>query len=88
MKADITYAPEFVGEDTRLIAEREFLKLQVVLSQLAESIAQLSTRIERVASIADATNAEQNSRLDDIEDGLNARLDDIEDRLEALENPE
>ena len=53
MKADITYAPELVGEDTRLIAEREFLKLQVVLSQLAETITRLQNRIEEL----EASNA-------------------------------
>ena len=53
MKADITYAPELIGEDTRLIAEREFLKLQVVLSQLADTITRLQNRIEEL----EASNA-------------------------------
>ena len=36
MKAGITYAPELVGENPRLIAERlSFLKLMAVIAELA-----------------------------------------------------
>jgi len=95
MKQGVTYAPDFIGENQRLIAEREFLKLQTVIAELAESTAQLSTRLERVASIVsdhsdllaqngqiEGTNAKQNERLDDIE-GI---VEQHEERLKALEN--
>lgn len=48
MRSDLTYAPELVGDNPRLIAEREFLKLQVVLAQLADTITRLQDRIEKL----------------------------------------
>ena len=50
MKADITYAPELVGDDARRIAEREFLKLQSVIAQLADVTAGLQERLEKLES--------------------------------------
>jgi len=48
MKSGITYAPELVGENQRLIAEREFLKLQVVIAELADLTAKLQERLEKL----------------------------------------
>ena len=48
MKSGITYAPELVGEDPRLIAEREFLKLQAVIAELSDVTARLQERLEKL----------------------------------------
>jgi len=50
MKKGITYAPELVGENPRLIAEREFLKLQAVIAELADLTAKLQERLEKLES--------------------------------------
>ena len=49
-RSDIAYAPEFIGADTRVVAEREFLKLQSVIAQLANTVAMLERRIEKLES--------------------------------------
>ena len=48
MKQGVTYAPDFVGENQRLIAEREFLKLQTVIAELADLIVKMQDRLEKL----------------------------------------
>jgi len=50
VRSDIAYAPDFIGADTRVVAEREFLKLQSVIAQLANTVAMLEKRIEKLES--------------------------------------
>lgn len=50
VRSDISYAPDFIGADTRNVAEREFLKLQSVIAQLANTVAMLEKRIEKLES--------------------------------------
>lgn len=49
-RSDISYAPDFIGADTRSVAEREFMKLQSVIAQLANTVAMLEKRIEKLES--------------------------------------
>ena len=50
IRSDISYAPDFIGADTRNVAEREFMKLQSVIAQLANTVAMLEKRIEKLES--------------------------------------
>ena len=50
VRSDISYAPDFIGADTRNVAEREFMKLQSVIAQLANTVAMLEKRIEKLES--------------------------------------
>lgn len=56
MRSDITYAPELTGSNDRLIAEREFLKLQQVISQLADVTAKLQGRLEKLEKMNEPTS--------------------------------
>ena len=51
MRSDITYAPELIGSNERLIVEREFLKLQQVISQLADVTSRLQERLEKLEKV-------------------------------------
>jgi cell division protein FtsB len=50
VRSDISYSPDFVGADARNVAEREFMKLQSVIAQLANTVAMLEKRIEKLES--------------------------------------
>lgn len=50
-RADISYAPEFGGADTRQIAEREYLKISIVVSELADAIAKAEMRIKELEAV-------------------------------------
>jgi septal ring factor EnvC (AmiA/AmiB activator) len=87
VRSDVVYSPELTGGDARVVAGREFLKLQAVIAELAESIASLSARIENVSGAVsenDDAIAQGNGRID----ALEALTEEHSGRLEALENPE
>ena len=50
VRADITYSPELTGDDARVVVEREFLKLQVIIAELADVTAKLQERLEKLES--------------------------------------
>lgn len=52
MKNAPQYSPEFVGADTRVIMQTEFLKLQQVLSEVANSIEKIAERVEALEKSA------------------------------------
>lgn len=50
-RADIFYAPEFSGADPRQVAEREFVKISIVVSELADAIAKAEMRIKELEAV-------------------------------------
>ena len=49
------YAPELVGINSRQIVEREFLKIQEVVDQVAQHLDSIMTRLEALeASLPDS----------------------------------
>lgn len=51
MKNSPQYSPEFVGTDTRKIAETEFLKLQQILAEITNSIEKIAERVEALEKV-------------------------------------
>ena len=51
VRSDIAYSPDFIGADIRVMVEREFLKLQSVIAQLANTVSMLEKRIEKLESV-------------------------------------
>ena len=76
MKNAPQYSPEFVGADTRVIVQTELLKIQQVLSEMANSIENLSEQVN--AFQASSQNADA---------ALENQISDTSGRVDALENP-
>ena len=90
------YAPELIGNEYRLIVEREFLKLQEVIDQVAWHLEAHTNRFEALEqALAEAVGeidegiAEVDTRIDSLEGQMSTvleRLDTIDEQIEAIDD--